>query len=231
MSYNFRNGGLFLALWLAGCAQELRPPAEQTAVIEYPADLQGAELYRLSGAESSLRILVYRGGTLASLGHNHVLGSHALSGYVWRHPQLTRAGFALAVPVDTFIVDDNDARREEGADFPVNISEQAKEGTRRNLLGPAVLDAERFPRVLLKSLEISGADAPQVVAALTIKDVTRRIAMPVALREDGGALRVRGEFAIEQTAFGITPYSVALGALQVQNELRIKFELVARPVE
>lgn len=229
MKYNFRLGGLFLAALLAACTQELRAPPQAPSAASHPADLKGATLYRISGADSSLHVLVYRGGTLASLGHNHVVSSHDVSGYVWRHTDSARTGFEIAVPVAGLIVDDDEARRAEGADFPVNVSDEAKLATRRNLLSAALLDVEHFPRVFIRSLDVSGApDAPQVAAALTIKDATRHIVLPVLLQAGGDSLRIRGEFSIAQSDFGIKPYSVALGALQVRDELRIKFELVAR---
>lgn len=93
----------------------------------------------------------------------------------------------------------------------------------------ALLDVEHFPHVFIRSPAVSGAlDAPQVAAALTIKDATRRIVLPVLLQIDGDSLRIRGEFAVAQSDFGIKPYSVAPGALQVQDEPRIKFVLVVR---
>lgn len=224
-----RIGGiLLLGLFLGGCTQTLRVPAE--VAVPPPADLRGATLYRIAAEQSSLHVLVYRGGTLANLGHNHVLSCSAVSGYVWRHAEPARSGFDLMVPVDQLIVDDDEARRAEGADFPLNLSEQAKQGTGRNLLGADVLDAVRFPRIRINSAAIAGpADRPQVTAAITLKNVTRNIALPVELQQVDEALRVRGEFVLRQSDFGIKPYSVALGALQVQDEVKIKFELLALP--
>jgi hypothetical protein len=34
---------------------------------------------------------------------------------------------------------------------------------------------------------------------------------------------------LRQTALGLTPYSLMLGALQVQDAIRIKFNIVASP--
>lgn len=224
-----RIGGiLLLSLLLVGCTQTLRAPTEDA--LSPPVDLHGATLYRIASEQSLLHVLVYRGGTLANLGHNHVLSGGAVNGYVWRHAEPARSGFDLMVSVDELIVDDDEARRAEGAEFPLNLSEQAKQGTRRNLLGPDVLDAARFPRIRLRSAAISGAaDKPQVKAAITLKSVTREVAVPVELQQVGESLRVRGEFALRQSDFGIKPYSVALGALQVQDEVKIKFELAALP--
>jgi hypothetical protein len=36
-----------------------------------------------------------------------------------------------------------------------------------------------------------------------------------------------GSVALRQTALGLVPFSVMLGALQVQDELTVKFRLVA----
>jgi hypothetical protein len=52
------------------------------------------------------------------------------------------------------------------------------------------------------------------------------VLVPATVREDGGRLTASGEFAIKQTDFGITPFTVALGALQVLDQLRIKFSVV-----
>jgi hypothetical protein len=38
-----------------------------------------------------------------------------------------------------------------------------------------------------------------------------------------------GSFELRQTALGLTPFSLMLGALQVQDAMRIKFEIVAVP--
>jgi hypothetical protein len=37
-----------------------------------------------------------------------------------------------------------------------------------------------------------------------------------------------GEFPLRQTDLGLTPFSAMLGALQVQDEMRISFHIVAQ---
>ena len=44
----------------------------------------------------------------------------------------------------------------------------------------------------------------------------------------GDTVVASGELALRQSELGITPYSAMLGALQVQDEMRVKFRLVAR---
>jgi polyisoprenoid-binding protein YceI len=188
-----------------------------------------ATRYRVDPQQSSLRILVYRGGTMARLGHNHVISSADLQGHVWRGATAESSGFEIEVPVNTLIVDDNAARAEEGEDFPLNVSEDAKAGTKANMLRTTLLDGERYPEISIRATRITGNTAsPDVVASMRIKDQTREIRLPVTLTEADGALVVQGSFEIRQSDFGITPLSIAMGALTVQDTVKIKFRLVAR---
>ncbi|WP_170211753.1 YceI family protein [Rhodoferax bucti] len=188
-----------------------------------------AQVWRIAPAESSLRILVYRGGTMARLGHNHVISSADMQGQLWRGPTLESSGFEITVPVNTLIVDDNVARTEEGDDFPLNVSEDAKAGTKANMLRPTLLDGERFPEISIRATRITGsATSPEVVASMRIKDQTREIRLPVTLSEAHGALAIQGSLEIRQSDFGITPLSLAMGALTVQDTVKIKFRLVAK---
>lgn len=187
------------------------------------------QYWRIAAAESSLSILVYRGGTMARLGHNHVISSTDVQGHLWRGASVESAGFALTVPVNTLIVDDDTARAEEGEDFPLNVGEAAKAGTKANMLRPTLLDGEHFPEISIRSTRITGsATHPEVVATMRIKDQAREVRVPVTLVEADGCLTVQGSFAIRQSDFGITPLSIAMGALTVQDTVTIKFKLVAR---
>lgn len=190
-----------------------------------------ATRYRVDPQESSLRILVYRGGTMARLGHNHVISSADLQGQIWRGATAESSGFEIEVPVNTLIVDDNAARAEEGEDFPLNVSEDAKAGTKANMLRPTLLDGARYPEISIQATRITGSTAsPDVVATMRIKDQTREIRLPVTLTETDSALAIQGSFEIRQSDFGITPLSIAMGALTVQDTVKIKFRLVARAV-
>ncbi len=207
----------------ATAARPSTPPTPPT-----PVNLKS---YRIEPAESRLRILVYRGGTMARLGHNHVISSADLQGQIWRGATAESSGFELEVPVNTLIVDDNAARAEEGEDFPLNVSEDAKAGTKANMLRPTLLDGEHFPKISIRATRITGSTAnPDVVASMRIKDQTREIRLPVTLSETDSALAIQGSFEIRQSDFGITPLSIAMGALTVQDTVKIKFRLMARAI-
>jgi polyisoprenoid-binding protein YceI len=228
-----RVGGLVcLSLLLAACPRPVRPPPPAPTVPPAPAapsvDTRGATVYEISPQNSHLSIFVYRGGKFSRLGHNHVLTSQQLSGRAWVHPEFARSGFELSFPVAQLVVDDAEARRAAGSDFPPDIPQSDKDGTRKNMLKPEVLDGERYPQVKLRSAKVAGTlQAPQVTASITIKDASHDVEVPVKIAIDGAKLTATGEFDVLQTQFGIKPFSVALGALEVQDRLHIKFAIVA----
>ena len=226
---------LFCCVWLlSSCtqpAQKTPGTSATTVATDYPADLHGAQLYRLSPEQSTLHILVYRGGAMANLGHNHVISSRSISGYVWLHDELSRSGFTVTQAVNDLIVDDAQTRADEGTDFQTIVNDSSRAGTRTNMLKPEQLDGEHFQSLRLTSLAITGDRAqPQVKVRITIKDQSRDVVVPVQLTADKQSLRAKGQFKIKQSEFGMTPYSVAMGALKVEDELTIKFELVGFPV-
>jgi hypothetical protein len=232
-----RVGGLIgLSLLLAACPRPVRPPPPRETVPPAPTqpqgpvapDLRGATVYEVSPQSSQLALYVFRGGKFSRLGHNHVMTSPNLTGRAWVHPQFARSGFELSFPVAQLVVDDAEARRAAGSDFPPDIPQADKDGTRRNMLKPEVLDGEHYPEVKLRSAKVSGTlQAPQVTARITIKETSRDVEVPVKIEVAGAKLTASGEFDILQTEFGIKPFSVALGALEVQDKLHIRFRVVA----
>jgi polyisoprenoid-binding protein YceI len=190
--------------------------------------------YEVVAADSLLTILVYRGGALASVGHNHVIASHDLRGTLYVTPDPMRSSFELHVPVATLTVDEEALRAQQAsADFPPDVPESAKEGTRRNMLGEALLDAAESPEILLQAvrLEQSAAPDPRTVMVRlqsTVRGQQRIFAVPVSYQIGEGAVMVSGTFPLRQSDLGLTPFSAMLGALQVQDEMRISLRIVAR---
>jgi hypothetical protein len=260
-----------LALVLAACAapQPQRPvpaiPQVSThgqAQPEAQALDQGSPgtIYRVDETESELRILVYRAGPLARLGHNHVMVNRKLLGTVnvagaASPGAAVASAFWLSVPSAAFDVDDAQARAEEGADFAAAVTDDAKSGTLQNMLSAAVLDAAEYPAITVRSVAVAGsqgAAAPgatsatdaagatdatgaaeatrTMVASVTIAVAGHESTMdvPFTLQMESGRLSATGTLELRQSALGVTPYSLMLGALQVQDQMTIKFKIVAR---
>jgi polyisoprenoid-binding protein YceI len=180
-------------------------------------------------AESLLQIFVYRGGAMARLGHNHVIASHALSGVVQLGEDPLATRFEIIVPVDELTVDEPALREGAGPDFPPEVPQSARDGTRKNLLSPALLDAPNYPQIRLRATDVTATDEGfDVGVEVTLKDQVRRVRVPVMLERQADALRARGEFALRQSDLGLRPFSIAMGTLVVLDEMKVRFEISAR---
>lgn len=235
----FKNlAALALGACLAACGapktRQSPPAGEGVEPAQPPA---GTAAYSIDAAQSELRLLVYRAGPMGRLGHNHVILNRAVGGWVdaaaaglpgsRAYPE--SASFSIFVPVADFVVDDARARSEEGQDFSAEIPEDAKSGTRRNMLGAALLDAERFPVITLTSIGITQAPEGNLVATMTVGVAGHEstLAVPFQLTISPGRISAEGSAVVRQSALGLTPFSVMLGALQVQDEITVRFRFVA----
>lgn len=226
------RGGLFAlaALLLASCqTAPVTGGAAPAAGPLPPLPVQGTAHYVLDGARSDVRFLVYRAGPLAALiGHNHVIEAKQLRGDVYLADDIRASGFSLTLPVAGFTVDDTAARRVEGPDFASQPSAAAIEGTRTNMLGPEVLDAEHFPEIGIRSVRLMGPDwGLDATVRITLHGTARDVTVPIAIQQHGDDLSVTGAFDIKQSDFGMTPLSILGGGLQVADGMRIRFHLVA----
>jgi len=66
-----------------------------------------------------------------------------------------------------------------------------------------------------------------VTGQLTLRNVTRSIAVPVTVRMEGNTLTATGRFPVKQTDYGIKPVSVA-GLVSVKDTLNVSFTIVGR---
>jgi hypothetical protein len=182
--------------------------------------------------ESLLIIQVYRGGPLAKAGHNHVIASHDLAGTIYVPDDVLQTTFEITLPVADLAVDEASLREQAGADFEAAVPESAREGTRRNMLGQALLNAQLFPQILLRSQRIERGLFPgqlNVHMEADVRQAPHSILVPVRYEVQPAQATITGEMPLQQTDLGLTPFSAMLGALQVQDEMRVKFRIVARP--
>lgn len=176
-----------------------------------------------------MTVLVFRGGPLAAGGHNHVVASHDVAGTVHLHPEFARSAFELELPVTSLSVDEPELRRAAGPGFPPEVPADAREGTRRNMLSEAVLDAERHPVVRVRSESIApGREGFIARIRISLRGRDHVLDAPVGVELAGDELRASGELTVSHAQLGLTPFSALLGALRVRDELTIRYRLVAR---
>ena len=183
--------------------------------------------------DSILTILVFRGGPLAKAGHNHVIASHALHGTLYVPADLARTTFDVDLPVAELTVDEAPLRAKENeAEFPPDVPDSAKEGTRKNMLGPALLDAEHYPQIELQSAGVEVAAAGpgsewRARVRVTVRDHASTVVVPVHYEQHADDILLSGDFPLKQSDLGLVPFSALLGALQVVDEMKVRFRIVA----
>ena len=204
------------------------PPAPGPVQPGSAAPAVAGRVFHVLPGESEVRMLVYRGGSFAQFGHNHVITSHDLGGTVTLPEDPTQAQFEILMPVAPLTVDDPDQRAQEGADFASQVNDGAREGTRRNMLKPQVLDGDRYPLVTVHSKSITRAGEDyDVVFEVELRGLKHALAAPVHVAIDGGRLAATGELTFNQSDLGITPFTAGMGALAVKDEVRLKFDIHA----
>ncbi|HUX74345.1 MAG TPA: YceI family protein [Steroidobacteraceae bacterium] len=187
-----------------------------------------AAVYRIDAARSQLRVLAYRAGPLADVGHDHVIVNRALGGWVAVATPISASSFFIHIPTAAFVVDAAAARRQEGPGFAAPLPAAAISATRRHMQSAALLDAYRHPSIDVRSLQIAGA-APRLTATVLIHIAghAARLTLPFTVDLEGARLSATAAFGLRQTALGLAPYSILLGALRVRDELRVKLKIVA----
>jgi polyisoprenoid-binding protein YceI len=230
---------VLLAVLLAGCAsrptREPAPPAAAPAPAsqappsgEQP---QGRE-FRVDSKASLLTVRVYKGGPLSRAGHNHVIASRSLQGVAYVPDDPTRASFDVHLYVSELSVDEDELRAQEGPDFPPGVPEEAKVGTRRNMLGPSLLDADRYPEIVLQSEAMQrGPEGLEAQVRVIVRDRATAVIVPLKYVIQGNLLDVEGELPLKQTDLGLTPFSLFGGALRVEDEIKVRFSIVARAAD
>jgi len=215
--------GAFVAVVLAACAAYAPVPVEPAANLDAACarhlDASSQKALRIDPAASLATIRVYRGGALSRFGHDHVVASRDVYGYV----DLQEGKTLMCVPLDRLTVDEPALRAEAG--FDTQPTPDAVEATRHNMLGK-VLDTGQFPVVLIRGLRKDG-EASTFSVSMTLRGVTRVIEMPVQLDAAPGRVTATGSFSLNQTDFGIVPMSILGGAIVVQDRLDVRFRIVA----
>jgi hypothetical protein len=189
-------------------------------------------VYKVDAAGSDIHWRVYKAGTLARFGHNHVVSVGELSGQVMRDPSSGAGTFELALPVAGLVVDDPALRSLYGEEFSSKPSEDDIAGTRNNMLGDRVLNAELHPMLRIHGRADAGAsDEARLAVSVELLGRTVPISVPCSIVVEDNVLIVSGEFRLTHAELGLEPFNVMLGALAVAPELDFSFDIRATRVD
>lgn len=215
------------ALALASCAPRVPEPVapppdapEGFPAGDYARAAEAGEpVYRVDRERSLIVARVYRDGALARLGHDHVVSSRDLGGFVMLAADGAADRADVYLPLASLEVDDPALRATEGLGEPLDEDDVA--GTRRNML--RVLDADAHPFVMVHVTR----EGHVIKAALELNGESRALDARIEAETGDDILRASGAFTIEHADFGLVPFSLLGGALAVREDIDIRFDIVA----
>jgi hypothetical protein len=189
-------------------------------------------VYAVDPAGSDLHWRVYKAGTFARFGHNHVVSVGELSGEVTRDPASGAGTFELTIPVGGLVIDDPTLRSLYGEEFSSKPSEDDIAGTRENMLGDRVLDAEHYPTLRIHGETDAGASEEATLSvSVELLGRTVPLSVPCNIVIENDVLTASGEFRLTHAELGMEPFNVMLGALAVAPELDFTFDVRATRVD
>ena len=220
-----------IALLALVCSCALPPKVPPPAAPSAPVTAPSGPYERYEVASSRVEIRVYRDGPMAQLGHNHLISSDALAGTIDLRDPASDSRFMFELPLASLVVDEPVARAASGAEFAKEVPQADREGTRHNMLGSSVLDAALQPvlRLTVESLE-GGPTEFLARVRVGIRGEERIINVPLTMQTHDGQISAHANFKLHHADLGLTPFTVALGALRVRDEFEIDCRLEARPV-
>lgn len=160
--------------------------------------------------KSVVNVRVYKSGLFSAFAHDHEIRAPIKSGSFDEQKRSVE-----------FKVNAGDLKV-----LDPGVSQGEREQVQQNMLGPKVLDVKRFPEIAFQStsIESAGPEKWTVQGELSLHGETR----PVKVEVEGANGHYRGSARLRQTDFGITPITIAGGAIKVKNEVRIEFEIFGK---
>jgi polyisoprenoid-binding protein YceI len=176
--------------------------------------------YRMDPAHSRFTVQGFAAGMLSFLGHSPTFAVRYFKGMLcWQPDTSAEARLEVTVRADSLVLVDN-----------VRPADRAEiEGRMRG----EVLAVADYPEIHFEATEIAATNIAghryrlRLTGRLTLHGITNRQAIDaeILLYHDGS--RLIGEFPLRLSDYRIQPVTALGGAIQVRDELRVSFDIVA----
>lgn len=170
---------------------------------------------------SRFTVRAFASGMLSAMGHNPTIAIRDFSGEAVFAPEtMSAASLRVQIRADSLEVTD-DIKSKDRQEM-------------ESMMNQKVLESAKYPAIIYESTGITanqiGEGRYQVIlnGSLTLHGVTRNAPVTAQVALTGAMLRAYGEFSILQSNYGISPVTVAAGALKLKDELKFTFDIVAR---
>lgn len=160
--------------------------------------------------KSTITIRVYKTGLFSAFAHNHEI-----------HAPIQQGSFDEQKRTVEFAID---AKQLRVIDSDASASDRIQ--VQANMVGPKVLEVDKFPDIKFHSTSVDSAGEGKwtVHGDLTLHGQTRSVKVDV----QGASGHYTGSASLKQTDFGITPITIAGGAVKVKDEVRVEFEIFGK---
>jgi polyisoprenoid-binding protein YceI len=157
--------------------------------------------------KSAITIHVGKAGLFSSFGHNHTISAPIARLSV---DAKSKTAAVTVLSREMKVVD-------------TDVSEKDREEIQATMLGPKVLDTQKFPEIRFTSsrVEETAPNQFRVSGTLLLHGLTRQLTFPVT----GTPEHYTGKTRLKQTDFGIQPVSVAGGTVKVKDEVEVDFDV------
>ncbi|MFB4296387.1 YceI family protein [Actinomadura sp. NTSP31] len=167
--------------------------------------------YALGPGDGRLLLRTSRSGLGRRAGHDLTIEATRWTAEATVREPLEESSAKVVVVVDGLEV-------REGTGGVKPLSDRDRQDIAENLC--KVLDARRHPEITFTSTGIS-ASAGEVEGDLTIMGTTKPIRVRAEIEDD----RVRGGATVQQTRWGVKPYTAFFGALRLADDVEVEFDL------
>jgi polyisoprenoid-binding protein YceI len=177
--------------------------------------------YLIDATASRFTVQAFATGVLSVFGHHPAIGIRDYEAEIQFVPQ-TFENARVHVKVQTSAME---------------VLDEMKRDDRQKLeqeMFDKVLNVNHFPTAVYEGKEITvhklsdNLLQARVTGELSFHGVTQAFSFDARVTPMGTMLRISGEFPLRQSDYGIKPVSFAGGALRLKDEVKFKFELVAR---
>ena len=221
------------AIILSSCSKSIKqletPVLPDQFAIERYTSTNSTSVFKVDSLQSDVMITVRRGGLMAKLGHDHIVSSRQLQGFILMDQDNQRCHADFYIPVHLMEVDNPQLRAQ--AQMQTTPSDKDIAGTRINMLKS--INAKQFPFVQLRSADCSEIFTTSSVAIeIQLHGVTRNQQIDFNWHRDkAGVLTAQSTFSLLQTDFNIAPFSIMNGLIKVEDKLEIDVQLTAHLLE
>lgn len=179
-------------------------------IVAAACHVSAAQVVDIDTTRSIIMVKVDKSGLFSAFAHNHTIQAPLASGSL----DAGKRTATLTFNTKEMKVVDEGVKDSERADIE------------QTMKSDKVLDVQKFPEVRFVSTSITPQDGGryQVRGDLTLHGTTRPIEFPLTF----SSARYAGSVKLKQTDFGITPVTIAGGAVKVNDLIEVVFEIVPK---